>query len=264
MTSDSTEQARSVAVDQLKRLGLSTYAARTFVALTSLNAGTAQEVSDVADVPRTRVYDAVEELRERGLVDVQQSTPKRFWAISAETAGRHFEEEYTQRVRSLRDALETLSSETQPTEQRGVWTVSGSEAIADRIVELVGAAEEEVVYMTVEGLLTDEIAESLRRASDRGVSIRLAEMANSTERRLDEVVPDARVFESLWDWSDTPAGRLVMVDRDKTLVGVFVSGDQATPHRSREETAIWGSGEANGLVVVLKTMFTWELEDTRD
>jgi sugar-specific transcriptional regulator TrmB len=264
MTSDSTEQARSVAVDQLKRLGLSTYAARTFVALTSLNAGTAQDVSDVADVPRTRVYDAVEELRELGLVDVQQSTPKRFWAISAETAGRHFEKEYTHRVRSLRDALETLSSGTRPTEQRGVWTVSGSEPIADRIVEFVDAAEEEVVYMTVEELLTDEIAESLRRASDRGVSIRLAEMANSTERRLDEVVPDAQVFESLWDWSDTPAGRLMMIDRDKTLVGVFASGEQTASRDRREETAIWGSGDANGLVVVLKTMFTWELEDARD
>jgi len=71
MSPDSSENSRAVAVEQLTALGLSTYAARTFVALVSLGKGTAQDVSEIADVPRTRVYDAVEELRERGLVDVQ-------------------------------------------------------------------------------------------------------------------------------------------------------------------------------------------------
>ncbi|MBX0298224.1 helix-turn-helix domain-containing protein [Haloarcula nitratireducens] len=43
-------------------LGLNTYAARTFVALVSLDEGTAQDVSEVAEVPQTRVYDAADEL----------------------------------------------------------------------------------------------------------------------------------------------------------------------------------------------------------
>ncbi|WP_321169542.1 TrmB family transcriptional regulator [Halorarum halophilum] len=100
MVSDPSDEPRSVVIEQLEAFGLSAYAARTFVALVSLGEGTAQDVSDVSDVPRTRVYDAVEELRSRGLVDVQQSTPKRFWAISAETTGRQFEREYTDRANS--------------------------------------------------------------------------------------------------------------------------------------------------------------------
>ena len=75
MPEDPSDQARSTAVEQLRALGLSTYAARTFVALVSLGEGTAQDVSDIADVPRTRVYDAVDELRDHGLVDVKQSSP---------------------------------------------------------------------------------------------------------------------------------------------------------------------------------------------
>ena len=264
MSSPPSDQARSIAIEQLKALGLSTYAARTFVALVSLGDGTAQDVSDVADVPRTRVYDAVEELRSHGLVDVQQSTPKRFWAISAETTGRHFEQEYIHRVNRLTDALGAVETTERTSEQRGVWTVTGRETVADRVIEFIETATDEVVYMTIEDLLSEKITDSLSAASDRGVPIHLAEMSQSAEATIHAELPEAELFESLWDWSDTPAGRLLMVDGERTLVSVLVPGNGDHPPDPWDETAIWGSGDTNSLVVVLKAMFTWQLDGDRE
>lgn len=264
MSGDPSDKARSTAVKQLKALGLSTYAARTFVALVSLREGTAQDVSEVADVPRTRVYDAADELRDRGLVDVKQANPKQYWAISTETAGRHFEQEYNHRVTSLTDALEALETANHTIEQRGVWTVTGRETVTERVVDFISGADDEIVYMTSENLLTEEIADHISRASDRGVSIRLGEMSESTEDRLEQRVPHAQFFESLWDWADTPAGRLLMVDQKKTLVSVLVDGDGGHPPEPLDETAIWGSGPTNSLVVVLRAMFTWQLDNNRE
>jgi hypothetical protein len=68
------------------------------------------------------------------------------------------------------------------------------------------------------------------------------------------------MFESLWVWSDTAAGRLMMVDEKKTLVSALVNGADAGPSEPRSETAIWGDGDTNSLVVVLKAIFTWRLE----
>lgn len=254
------DQERSVAIQQLKTLGLSTYAARTFVGLVSLDSGTAQEVSDVVDVPRTRVYDAVEELQDRGLVDIQQSNPKRFRVSSVETASRHFEQRYRQRVNVLKEVLNALETRTHTAEQRGVWTVTGRDTVTERATEFIRTADEEVVYMTTEDLLDEVVTESMWAASERGVRIRLAEMSPSATRRLEEIVPKAETFESLWDWSDTPAGRLLMVDGRKTLVSVLVSDPDDAPVEPSNETAIWGTGQTNNLVVVLKTMFTWQLD----
>lgn len=264
MSGDPSDQARSTAVKQLKALGLSTYAARTFVALISLGEGTAQDVSEVADVPRTRVYDAADELHDRGLVDVKQSSPQRYWAISAETAGRHFEQEFDHRVTVLTDALDELASATRSTEQQGVWTVTGRDTVTERVVDLMSAADDEIVYMTVGELLTDEVIECFSTANDRGVSIRFAEMSQSVEARLELDFPDAQLFESMWDWSDTPAGRLLMVDQQKTLVSVLVDGNGEHPPEPRDETAIWGTGQTNSLVVVLKALFTWQLDADRE
>lgn len=68
---------RDTAIEQLEKLGVSTYAARTFLALVSLGTGTARDLSQVSDVPRTRVYDAIGELhgrgaRRRALVDTER------------------------------------------------------------------------------------------------------------------------------------------------------------------------------------------------
>lgn len=258
MSSDTPHDPRSVAIDTLTHLGLSTYAARTFVALASLGTGTAKDVSVVADVPRTRVYDAVDELADRGLVDVQQSSPKEFWAVSAETTGRKFEEEYRHRTSVLADALTDLEPAERREEQRGVWTVTGRETVTDRVLEFLGGAEEEIVFMTVEEVLTDDIVDALEAAADRGVTVKLGGGSTAVKDRIQDRVPGAEFMDSLWVWSDTPAGRLLLVDREQTLVGVLVDND-ATGDRS--ETAIWGAGESNSLVVVLEAIFAWRLDD---
>lgn len=263
MAGDSPNHPQTVAISQLEALGLSSYAARTYVALVSLGDGTAQEVSRVVDVPRTRVYDAVEELHERGLVDVQHSTPKRFWATPTESAARQFHEEYTSRIDRLSAALDGLESTVRPTEQHGVWTVSGQTAVTNRVIEGFDAATDEIVYMTVDDLLDDALIERLRAADDRGVDIKLAGMESEVEDRLTTALPEVELFESMWAWSDTPAGRVLMVDERETLASVFVPDvDERLPTRTRE-TAIWGAGETNSLVILLKAMFTWQLGGDR-
>ena len=261
METDPVDEPRSAAIEQLERFGLSTYAARTFVALVMLGTGTAKDVGRASEVPRTRVYDAIEELQGFGLVDVQQASPKEFWAISAETTVGTFEREMDERLSILVTALDELEPVERPEEQRGVWTVDSQSSVTDRVIEFIGEADEEVVYMTVEDLLTEDVIEALRGAAERDVTIHLGGVSSEVQERIQDDIPDAEMFESLWVWSDTPAGRLMMVDNRRTLVSVLVNGIDDAPTEPRAETAIWGAGETNSLVVVLRAIFTHRLGD---
>ncbi|AUV81521.1 hypothetical protein C2R22_07520 [Salinigranum rubrum] len=111
MTGEADNRAREEAIEQLTELGLGLYAARTFVGLTVLSRGTAVEVSRTTDVPRTRVYDAVEELSEAGLVAIEESTPKRFTPVGGDEAADLLLERYESRVETLRAALSTVEGE---------------------------------------------------------------------------------------------------------------------------------------------------------
>ena len=261
---DPIDNPRAAAIEQLDEFGLSTYAARTFVALMGLGTGTAKDVSQVSEVPRTRVYDAIDELHGRGLVDIQQSSPKEFWAISADTTSRKFEREIDYRTSVLRNALNELEPAQRTEEQRGVWTVDGHTAVTDRVLEFVNGADDEIICMIVEELLTEDIIDAFRDAADRGVTINLGGVSPEVQERIRDEIPGANLFESLWVWSDTPAGRLILVDGTRTLVSVLVNGTDATPSDSRAETAIWGAGETNSLVVVLRAIFTWRLQNVED
>jgi sugar-specific transcriptional regulator TrmB len=259
MSRGESDDAVSEAVEQLTSLELTTYAARTLVALVALEQGTAQDVSEVSDVPRTRVYDAVEELRERGLVDVRQSSPKRFWPVSTETARRRFDREYERRMDVLIEALETRQSASRAEEQRGVWTVTGRDVVTDRVLEFVESATDEVIYGTVDELHTEELTDALGAADARGVTVRVAGLSWSVEEGPREAVPGAEPFESRRAWSEAPAGRLLLVDGERTLASVLEADRDGDP-LPRDEIAIWGSGPSNALVVVLRTMFAGRLD----
>lgn len=259
MSPDPLDEPREAAVEQLEAFGLNEYTARSFVALLSLGTATAKEISDVSGVPRTRVYDVMDTLQERGLVSVRHTEPREFWAVSGETASKNFERRLMKRVNLFREAVDAIDTSAGPEEQRGVWTVSGREAITTRIVEFVESATDEIVFMTVEPLLTEEILDSLRAASERGVTIKLGAMADGTEGSIHEAVADFQSIDSLWQWEDTPAGRLLLVDEQQTLVSVLVP-EADVPATRRGETAIWGVGPNNNLVVVLRVMFTWQLD----
>ncbi|WP_321163696.1 helix-turn-helix domain-containing protein [Halorubrum lipolyticum] len=64
MAEKSTEQLEYECANLLKELGFSEYEAYTFVYLLQLGTGTAKDVAEIGDVPRTRVYDAVDALHE--------------------------------------------------------------------------------------------------------------------------------------------------------------------------------------------------------
>jgi sugar-specific transcriptional regulator TrmB len=249
------DDPRGTAVRRLEQFGLSTYAARTFVALSSLGVATAREVSSVADVPRTRVYDAVAELRERGLAEVRSGTPKQFYAVSADTAARAFRERTRERNADLRTALRDLAPVEPRVEQRGVWTVDGRHAVADRVHTLIEGAADEIAYTCVERLLTDDLLDALADAVDRGVTVRLGGASDAVERRVYDRLPEAETFESLWTHADGPAGRVLLVDDDTTLTSVRVAANGG----QRTETAVWARGEHNSLVVVMRAVFAWRL-----
>ncbi|MFC7078815.1 TrmB family transcriptional regulator [Halorussus caseinilyticus] len=74
---DNQEQAAGL----LQQLGLKEYEARCFVALTRKATATAKEISEIADVPRTRVYDAIRVLEAQGLVEIQHTNPRQYRAV---------------------------------------------------------------------------------------------------------------------------------------------------------------------------------------
>ncbi|QLD90303.1 TrmB family transcriptional regulator [Natronomonas salina] len=254
-------RSRDEAVDSLEQLGLKEYEARCFVALTRLDTGTAKEVSDISSVPRTRVYDAIENLEETGLIFVQHGSPKRFRAVGIDEAVGTLRRQKDERIDTLETHLQSLEPPADDAEgalKQEVWSVSGSAPIQARTEDAIADADSEIVLLVVEeGLLTDEVVERLRAADERGVSIIVGGATAAIADTVRDAVPGVAVFESELDWllgpetSDEVAiSRLLLTDRERLLVGSFYPDEG----RAHEEQAILANGLENGVVVVLRRL----------
>lgn len=248
------------AVELLKELGMKTYQAECFAALNTIPSGTAREISEVADVPRTRVYDATEALAEQGFIEVQHTNPQRFRAIPLAEAVRTLREQYERRIERLHETLQELELDAADREMEApeVWTVSAEESLDARVAEnVLGAEEEVVIVVAAERGWTPELETAVQTVVDRGIEVVVVTVP-SVSIDVDHL-DGVECFESELPWLETQADegticRLLLVDRDGMLL------TSLNDRRDEEgEHGIVADGETNCAVVLCRRMLLDEL-----
>ena len=262
-TNDSLEEA----IEVLQQLGLKEYEARCFAGLSRLHTGTAKQLSEMTEVPRTRVYDAIRVLEAQGLVEIQHSSPQQFRAVPLDEATETLRDQYEDRVERLHDALDTVEivEEDDETPVQQVWTMSGRDAIENRTNQLIDEAAVEIVLVVGdESLLTEALVASLNEVGN-GVDLLIGALTESLQEQIQTAVPDATTFISGLEWlhgedateDETAIGRLLLVDRSTILVSSLMPD-------TKDEKAIFGEGFGNGLVVIARRLMAQGLLTARD
>jgi sugar-specific transcriptional regulator TrmB len=228
------------AIESLERLGLSNYEARVFVALQALGVGTAREIHDVAGVPRSQVYGAADELVSKGLLERQQSTPKRYRPVSTATARELLTARMERERERAFEFLEAVRAKQQPAETReDVWSLRGREAVTERVLELVRRADERLVFATrTMDLAPEPLLVALRERAEAGVDVTVL----SDDPAVHEAVSDpVRSVRPPHERPGALTGRMLLGDDNVVLVSV--KSDEL-------ETAIWSADTALADVLV--------------
>ena len=267
MTQDETT---TEAISLLQDLGLQEYEARCFIALNKLPNGTAKEIHEISEVPRTRVYDAIRVLESQGLVEVQHSSPQVYRSVGIDEATQTLQQKYTERIETLETHLENAevqeTAEAEPVQE--VWSLAGHDAIESRTLELIDGAESEIAFLVVdEGILSTAIFDGLRTAIDRDLSMVLGGQTEAITDALGTELPGVRTFETSLNWltafedDEVAISRVLLVDRETLLIGTYYP--DADDGRSKEQ-AVFAKGLENGIVVLLRRLVTAGLSSVED
>ena len=173
-----------------------------WTALLSRGVSTAGELSDIADVPRSRTYDVLESLERKGFVIVKPEKPIKYMAISPDEVLTRVERRLQEITKKRLDSLKGLKSSDilkelgllykqgvepmQPTDFSG--TLKGRHNIYDHLSMLVKEAEKSIKLMTTEEGAVRKLRNLkplLEKAKDRGVAIKI--LAPVTEKTRDMV-----------------------------------------------------------------------------
>ena len=197
------------------------------------------------------MYDAVDRLHRRGLVDVQRSDPREYRAISKDKAFEVLRDDYESTLEAADKVMSGLSR-SENLEESGTWAIADQDHVSNRIATLAEDAEGEVYTLVADDRTVDpEFSEPLSAACDHGIDVPAEVPSEDAKETIETSAPVANVAvtESASDPARTGSkwlGRMVTVDRSSVLPSGVSEGSLPG---ELEGTAIRASGQDHGLVV---------------
>ncbi len=178
-------------LNKLKDFGLNSYEAKLWTALLSRGVATAGELSDIANVPRSRSYDVLESLERKGFVVMKLGKPIKYITVPPAEVLDRVKKNITEEAEKQAQLIESLKNsdvlhELNSLHKQGVelvdpadltGAVKGRTNLYNHIAAMIKTAEKSVSLMTTEqGLLRkyESLKNVLAKAKERGVRIRIA------------------------------------------------------------------------------------------
>ncbi len=223
--------ASTKVLDALKNIGLNLYERRIFAALLAKGVASPSELSEIANVPRSRSYDILQSLAEKGFVIMQPSKPIKYVALPPADALERTKEviekehqEMLSRIDSLRgseilkelDAIHKQGiSMVQPHELTG--TLKGRDMINRQLKFLFNNAKSQINIVTTEKGLKElhaSLFRVLKKANKAGIKIKIA--APFSDKEV------AKSFSDIAEIKHVPSasGKVITVDDSQIVTSL--------------------------------------------
>ncbi len=224
-------------LSKLKDFGLNSYESKLWTALLSRGVSTAGELSDIANVPRSRTYDVLESLERKGFIVMKLGKPIKYIAVPpadvVERVKKKVMEDSKKQVEQLDKVKESdVLDELNLLHTQGVSLVEPSDIAAsikgrnnlyNHIELMLSGAEESVTIVTsTTGFLrkVDLMKGTLKKLKDRGVKIRIAAALN------DEAIKAAKDLKGIADIRNSKVNaRFILIDGKEMMFMVLDDKD---------------------------------------
>ena len=248
--------ASNKVLDALKGIGLNLYERKIWVALLARGTSTAGELSLIASVPRSRSYDILQSLTDKGFVVAQPSKPLKYVAIAPEEALDRAKKKYEADVQVTMERMDDLKASPVMKELNDIFTkglkvvepheftgaLKGRVLLHQQLGTMFKTAGKKInILTTAEGMddMYENHFDALKKASDKGVEIKIA---TTDAEKCEDAVKAFQNFAKVKSINDKEvpiSGRFAVVD-GKELV--FSLTDQKTVHAT-QDLAVWSKSE---------------------
>lgn len=234
-------------LNRLKDFGLNSYEAKLWTSLLSRGISSAGELSDIANVPRSRTYDVLESLEKKGFIVMKIGKPIKYIAVPPEEViervKKKIKQDAAEQTQVLDDfkgsellgELNLLHSQgvemVEPTDLSGA--LKGRKNVYNHMEYLANKATDNIVLMaSEEGLIRKHktLLPALEKAKKKGVSIQIASKFSKDSKIANEYAKVADLKHT-----DHLEGRFMVADNAE-MVMTFMDGENTHP---TYDSAIW-------------------------
>lgn len=157
-------------IEHLGQLGFSQYEARAYCALVQQAPLNGHEVSRVAGVPPSKIYETLQKLHQKGAVLIYRSEPMLYTSVPYMDLLARL---HQQTEKTFHEVEQGLSKLTRQTETGLTWSLSGAEYIVDALSRVITRAHE-IIFAALWDEELPALIPALREAHSRGVELQIA------------------------------------------------------------------------------------------
>jgi sugar-specific transcriptional regulator TrmB len=233
-------------VDGLKKLGLTEYEAKAYATLVGVGEATAREVHELSRVPRTRIYDILRELGNKGFVEFVQGPPTYYRAVEPDRVMERLRNELVESIDKSTSELKNLNLEAHGTSP--VWCIRSEWGIKNRMKDFLGKVDKELtVFCRSPDLLRDYKTE-LERVAILMIKVDNKEKFENLGFDVREMKPGSEKFfkDAVIDGINHSIDCLIIADSRSSIVIGAVGSDRLAiiiklPIVALLQKAIWES-----------------------
>lgn len=237
-------------VEDAKRIfDLNLYEARLWLALLSRGISTAGELSEISAVPRSRTYDVLESLKDKGLITVKRETrPVKYVAMAPAEALEQANVNFKKKMEEQSRILDQLKSTEVVSKLKGFHS-AGSQLIEkhdktgllrsrkgiSHCIDTMLRSSKKVVEIMATPLelkyLVEHHLDNFRTASDKGVKIKIAGPFKDGDKSLIKAMSQFATVKTIPKIN----ARIFIRDDEEMLFSLFPMADVHPLY----DTAIW-------------------------
>lgn len=133
----------------LREMGLNAYEIDAYIALLEFGQKTAMEISREADIPYSKIYEALNSLKEKGWVKSSETRPFKYYPVppldAATYAKMRLEDRYQLWENVLAEELQPLYEKRELVERPDIIILRGQEAVLTKFGEVLKKAAKEIM-----------------------------------------------------------------------------------------------------------------------
>ncbi len=149
-------------IESLQKLGLTAYEAQVYLSLNNTITSTANDISINSNVPRSKVYDVLKRLNEKGYIEIEKGRPIKYTVNPANDIFRREKEKLISQLdeaeKILMDNYENQISQV----EAPMWLIHNQDKIIKREIEIITRTRE-TLNMRI-GFLFPYESKELKRA----------------------------------------------------------------------------------------------------
>ncbi len=239
--------AQDTIIEDLTRLGLTKNEARAFRSLVKLGRSTASTIAKDSGIPRSKVYETLESLKNIGIIHEElDSAPREYDPFPVDSVIRHLEERIKVSATSSLGILKALQDTRKEEPKEFAWAVRGHEQILVDMRTAIENAKDYVYIASASPSLVGHLRTAFSTAKSQDVRIELITTTLGAQEvvgldhyltitiampnkevlleSFKEVFQDPHLSPDEWE----PTRMLIMNIDGHESIGVFLAKDDST------------------------------------